>query len=192
MLRICLISPKQDFLSGQPMYPPLGLYYLSSALKQEGHYVHIVDLALGESIPADYNIYGITGTSSQLNEIQEAFNMLPTKSNIITVAGGPWATVEPNVAFKMGFDYVVQGEGEYAFPILASTIMAGIRVHKLLTPGVIRNLDDLDMPDRSTAYKYHYSLGGKAYTTAISSRGCPYKCAFCSRAVYGNERDLGR
>ncbi|MCB1062197.1 MAG: B12-binding domain-containing radical SAM protein [Verrucomicrobiae bacterium] len=57
----------------------------------------------------------------------------------------------------------------------------------------IQDLDALPFPDRDAvpvdAYYDHHVFGMRLpYTTAMASRGCPYRCTFCdSPAIWGNK-----
>jgi radical SAM superfamily enzyme YgiQ (UPF0313 family) len=76
---------------------------------------------------------------------------------------------------------VIRGEGEHALnELLAGTLPP----RKVIDAPRITNLDALPFPDRSQAHRYHYGVAGIPATTAITSRGCPHHCAFCSHGVW--------
>jgi hypothetical protein len=54
---------------------------------------------------------------------------------------------------------------------------------------IITDLDALANPDRTEARRYHYAITdrrgvAREATTAITSRGCPHGCAFCSHGLW--------
>lgn len=120
------------------------------------------------------------------------------------VAGGPLPTSNPTDFFP-SFDAVVIGEGEQTMLELVHTVQEGTSLMNVrgiafkeegrmsVTPprSFIRDLDSVPFPSRETfgnqAYKDYYSRKfGYTTTSIITSRGCPFKCDFCSRPVFGN------
>ena len=122
------------------------------------------------------------------------------------VMGGAYCTLLPEVAFKdENIDYLVLAEGEIRFPALLDALnkgldtdqMDGIASRKngvpiINTPGGFEaDLDSLPFPayelinyeDYSTKHT-QYSLYNNPkylpYGVIITSRGCPFKCTFCS------------
>jgi len=123
----------------------------------------------------------------------------------LLVAGGPLPTVEPE-DFLSSFDVVVLGEGEQTMLELVRAVQGGTSLTNvsgiaLTEKGEVRvtsprsfieNLDDVPFPSRelfdNEAYKHYYSKNfGYTTTSVITSRGCPFKCDFCSRPIFGNK-----
>jgi anaerobic magnesium-protoporphyrin IX monomethyl ester cyclase len=126
----------------------------------------------------------------------------------LLVAGGPLPTLCPE-DFLEDFDVVAIGEGEETMRNLVDTFENGhslstvkgiaYKRHKsdckvIYTPPreLIEDLDILPFPARddfdNDAYKRHYfKKFGYTITSLITSRGCPFHCDFCSRAVFGNK-----
>jgi anaerobic magnesium-protoporphyrin IX monomethyl ester cyclase len=125
------------------------------------------------------------------------------------VAGGPLPTLRAE-DFLDDFDVVGIGEGEATMLELVEAVeehrslssVKGIvyldhegdesRVVHTRIREAIQDLDRLPFPARDQldheAYKKHYKERyGYTTTSAISSRGCPFQCDFCSRAVFGHE-----
>ena len=104
-------------------------------------------------------------------------------SGAALIAGGPHASAEPREALDMGFDYVITGEGEAAFPELVAAIAAG----KPPARGVIkgrpaRNLDDCP------PFSASRGLLGPIEIT----RGCPFACSYCQTAFLFGGRQRHR
>ena len=175
-MRVVLINPSSPFMIDQAVMPPLGLWYVANAL--QAHNVTVVDLGLGDTIPEGADAYGVTGCSVHLNQMAE---ILPQLSGL-KVAGGPHATAKPEELLEMGFDTVVQGEGDSVISQIVERGITGI-----ITAPRIRDLDH-HFPNRNQEYRYHYQIDGLKTTTMVTSRGCPWECAFCSKDVYGRVR----
>ena len=114
--------------------------------------------------------------------------------DIKIVAGGPHPTVSPEEILALPFfDYVVKGEGEETMAQMVEALykdsdlrdVPGISYrnkgkvyHNPLRP-LIRNLEDLPKPDRKFLIDYNdYTPNQLGWL--MTSRGCPYDCAYCS------------
>ena len=76
---ITLIFPKSEFLLDEAVFPPLGILYLSSYMKQLGFKVQCLDMGLGHTPEmAEADIIGISITTPQRSEafqLAKRFNM---------------------------------------------------------------------------------------------------------------------
>jgi radical SAM superfamily enzyme YgiQ (UPF0313 family) len=120
--------------------------------------------------------------------------------NAKIVLGGPHFNSRPEDVFKyFDIDFVVQGEGEETFLELVQS-MGEISHYKNIKGLVFRDvdglvvrneirelnhkLDDLPFPDYADLYEgtpfcaHPYSKTGRMMTL-MTSRGCPFRCAFC-------------
>jgi len=168
-MRICLIRCPSPFLIEDKAFPPLGLMAVGTALKIKGHDVTIWDK---EGLPTGFDYYGVGPTTPEYGYALYAKESLPHKKFVI---GGPYATLKPEDCLKDGFDSVVVGDGEIA--VEEAFESEGIIVAEN------RPLDEYPMIDRSLldikSYKNH--LDGRLVTTIVTSKGCPYHCAFCCK-----------
>lgn len=124
---------------------------------------------------------------------------------IITVVGGTHPTIFPleTVSCKE-IDYVIVGEGEESFLSLVRHIESGSKSFELCVDGCaykkkgkiklnekrnfIEDLDSLPFPARELLPMEFYfrrdialfGLGKGRAASIITSRGCPYRCSFCS------------
>jgi radical SAM superfamily enzyme YgiQ (UPF0313 family)/GT2 family glycosyltransferase len=205
MKTILLVNPALAYSKwAAPMYPPspdnlftrLGLAYLASALKKEGHRVELADLRTMQGWE-DYvtqlnhvrpDFVGITMHSVEYSIALKAARL--AKEHIrgtLVVAGGIHATMFPNECIASGaFDYVICGEGEITFPKLINRPDAFGKI----TWGEPPDLDQIPFPDRTLwpdwkermstdpygIEKYRFSL---PVAEMINVRGCPYNCSFC-------------
>ncbi|MBU0650597.1 cobalamin-dependent protein, partial [bacterium] len=129
--------------------------------------------------------------------------------NIITMVGGPHISAEP-IKTMQKFPYIdfgCIGEGEITLPELCDSIknnkpldkVKGIifrkdgKIIQTEQRPYIKNLDDIPMPawdllpDLITDYQQSVARVDKLPSISLStSRGCPSKCTFCARNVFGN------
>jgi len=129
-------------------------------------------------------------------------------TNALLVIGGAHvsAVLEEALREFSEADLGVYGEGEETIKaILASFLVSGERPQKLAgtiwrnsdqiikaTPReTIKDLDILPRPARDLfnldLYQPHPPYGRrKTYFNEITSRGCPFKCSYCAKSVFGN------
>lgn len=181
--------------------PPLSLLYLSSYLREfsKDIEIKIFDLAvnnlkeeflLGEIKKEKPEFIGIT-TSTVTAPWAE--NFLKKIKNIsgspTTVVGGPHATVMPS--YFSSADFVVLGEGERAFYKIVNN---NKEKEKYIREEQIANLDEIPYPAydlidiSSYLYPYPHPTKNDIYCRMITSRGCPFNCAFCeSPLIWGRK-----
>jgi radical SAM superfamily enzyme YgiQ (UPF0313 family) len=139
-------------------------------------------------------------TIDTLRKVKEA---LPETKLVL---GGIHATLASDRIIRAYpfIDYLVKGEGELSFPKLLDRVERGERPSdvqgisyddkgKIIStePELINDLDSLPFPDRKLADKVEYGYYHKnirltfgKFTTVSSSRGCPFRCAYCSCAAF--------
>lgn len=191
MKTIGLINPKSPFLISDAVMPPLGLMYLGSYLKSNGVKVTIFDMAANTSMKVEdipkQDIFAFTATTPNYPFSYDA--MIKLKDiypESLYVIGGPHATCfHENI--KGDWDAVMVGEGERTVLEYVQNPDSGV------ISGFGREIEDLDtlpFPDRDFEgfEKYTYKLDGFKCTTAMTSRGCPFKCAFCCKTWTGGVR----
>jgi len=180
-MKIILLAPPRGYLTNPIAQPPLGLLYLSSILDSRNIENEVVDLAAGSKIPEDGDIYGFSLTTSDLGEVLPIAKMLKGMGKTI-IAGGP----HPSTSGDMEcFDAIVMGEGERA---IIEVISDYPNLRQVYSFPLIEDLDSIPFPDRGkVSHDYTDStFGGVKSTGLITSRGCPYLCAFCaSKKIWG-------
>jgi len=181
---------------------------LAAVLEKRGHKVDVIDLQ-GDDLATKKleaklqllqpDIVGVTSATLTFNPavqiIKAAKRMLP---GCLTLMGGPHVTVmdEETLSANPDADVVVRGEGEQTVLELAQLVsetrldnlggVAGITFRNK-TGQVIRNsqrpfiedLDDLPYPAHEHFDVRRYKVSRKTYLPIITSRGCPFQCAFC-------------
>ncbi|WP_054851442.1 radical SAM protein [Olleya sp. ITB9] len=104
-----------------------------------------------------------------------------------------------------GADFIIQGEGEISLKELIDALtnnqntsqIKGLvfknktEIIKNPKHAVLRDLDVLPMPAwdlvNIKSYKNIWESGGKQFTLNIATtRGCPFKCNWCAKPIYGN------
>ncbi|HEY7392727.1 MAG TPA: radical SAM protein [Bryobacteraceae bacterium] len=193
-------------------YPPLGCLYLSSHLRRAGFDVEIYDSTFGSKAelfeilrhgpPAALGIYGTLMTRANVLEIAAQARACGWR----IVIGGPEPANYAAEYLAAGADVIIAGEGETplqellgcgmdpaAWPTIPGLLFRaddGVLVRTPPSP-LISNLDTQPWPDRERidisryldTWRRHH---GRGSVSLITARGCPYKCNWCSHAVYGN------
>ena len=124
----------------------------------------------------------------------------------IIVAGSD-ATDHQDIYFEHGADFVVIGEGEITLHELVDTLLGktsaerGIipglsfpkngSVHRTAPRGFITRLDALPFPawDLVEVARYRHAWErkhGYYSVNMVTTRGCPFRCNWCAKPIYGN------
>ncbi|MFQ6033201.1 MAG: B12-binding domain-containing radical SAM protein, partial [Candidatus Zixiibacteriota bacterium] len=190
-------------------YPPLGLLYIASYLREYGPKeaeVLVLDTVLEDMSHEDIEYYILkirpdvvaiqTLTFTLIDSLHVARMTKKINPHIVTVLGGRQCDIFPEEVIRFDFvDYVIQGEGEVAFTEFIKNLHDKSNLRKISglvfknnqraiinRPKVIKNLNQLPFPARElTDYrKYRFLLAKNSlFTTLMTSRGCPYACSFC-------------
>jgi radical SAM superfamily enzyme YgiQ (UPF0313 family) len=194
-------------------YPPLGLLYLSAYMKAQGHDVEVYDSTFGTREELVHRIQAspgaVVGIYTNLITRRSVLRIIQAAREVdsTVVLGGPESANYSAEYLNAGADIIVIGEGEVT---LAEVVLAldgrspralhGVRgivfkdeegeiVQTADRPKII-DLDSLPLPDREAidhrkyldAWRQHH---GASSINLITARGCPYRCTWCSHAVYG-------
>jgi len=196
---------------GDP-YPNIGIAYLVAALHRHGHEAVVLDMN-NQSISDEQlisclddthvDLIGLSvKTATMANARRIGLKIKERFPSIPIIVGGPHVTVAALDIFKEPWvDYVLLGEGEDVLPLLCTRFDNHLSINDLAAvitrrenPAVlgisaarVNNLDELDFPD--------YNLFGAGVRNVlrsnyplITSRGCPYKCTYCSVAKISGNR----
>jgi anaerobic magnesium-protoporphyrin IX monomethyl ester cyclase len=195
-------------------FPPLGISYIAASLREAGHDVTVIDCtflerseALRKALAVGAEVVGVYCMVTMLDDSAWFARQLRAQSRLL-VAGGPLPTCDP-VPFLEHFDVVVRGEGEQTILDLLTAYqqgsdlgaVAGIVYRKKTGEGesdvsytkdrpFVKDLDRIPFPAREllpNGQYIHYAKKkyGYSITTVMSTRGCPYRCEFCSNVVFG-------
>ena len=190
--------------------PPLGLLYLGGILEQDGHKVEILDYYMEDlsreklkNSLLSSDVVGIDVYTYALKSIQDVSKLVKELDpDIPIIVGGPHCIFnqKKSLADFPEVNISAVGEGE---PIVLDLVkylqgkkkpsdIHGIyyRNNGSIKSGkplkIIEDLDSIPFPARYLVEKYEYGelpfgYRMKKMTTMITSRGCPFKCRFCSR-----------
>ena len=198
--KIVFVEPKSTHLHiySRICIPRLGSVLLATIMRAKGYdvRVYIEDIQaidMQEVLSADLvAVSAITSTAPQSYRLADRVR----EAGGIAVMGGTHVSFLPEEGLAHA-DYVVRGEGEFAFQELVEAIERGEGFEKIqnlsyLIDGrvvsnaerpKIPNLDVNPMPD------YHLIAGWKpgGVISVATSRGCPFSCTFCSvPGMYGH------
>jgi anaerobic magnesium-protoporphyrin IX monomethyl ester cyclase len=213
-MKIILINPYPKDSKGineATIYPPIGLAYLASTLRQEGfHDVRIIDANIyrieNERLLETLKLENPAVIGIHLNVVLggsgvELCRMIREELPSRLFIGGPLASSNPVEMLKLsGAEAAVIGEGEVCF----TEICKGADLAAL--PGVaywqgndvvvnppaplIANLDDLPFPAYDLLpplIMYKSRARKKPLGVILTSRGCPFQCTFCNSSVFGKK-----
>ncbi len=210
-MKVLLVQPISSTNRGLPA-PPFGLLYIAPPIEKEGFEVMILDRnvetdtfeKMKKFSPDVLGVSSITGPMilDGLTMTKKAKNLFG--NNIKTVWGGIHPSLLPKQTLENKYiDIVVRGEGEHTFLELLTSLKKGNPLKNVKGVGFkkngriiltekrpfIENLDDLPIP------AWHL-INAKKYlkyeTPLVTSRGCPYRCAFCYNQKYHERKWRGR
>lgn len=207
-MRVALLYPEvydmARFREKRREFPPFGVLYLASAVRQGGHEVRIVKVTKGQAV-LDLTSYDAVGfslaSSATYGLMLDARRTATISPGALIMAGGVHANFYPDQTLA-DFDVDVVSSGESDETILdilgrASTKdFAGIpgtvwrdssgTVRRSVELPLRRDISDLPLPSRDLLdvddFVMDERLAGRNIRMAHSmfSRGCPFPCNFCA------------
>lgn len=167
----------------------LGISYLASYLRKYGDFNDITILNAGQSLKANFlknfDVIGLSSVTQNFNVAKQVAKEAKREADPLVLVGGHHISALPsNLTEDM--DVAVLGEGEQTTLELMQGLkpVAGVafKSGKKLIVGekreLIRPLDKIPFPARDLL---HLSTH---FINMLSSRGCPYKCRFCSSSNF--------
>ncbi|NOY76881.1 MAG: radical SAM protein [Calditrichaeota bacterium] len=207
-MRVLLLnSPTKNFYGQLGIQLlPLGLAYLAGSLLEDGHQVDVVDLMAEpeKESQIDFGKYELVGISSDTPRYPKSLQLArrAKAEGALVVMGGYHVTFQDREAINSGVvDFVVRGEGEYVLRDLVNALehtgdVSHVRGISYKADGTcvrnpsapfIQDLDAIPLPRRDLFPKNKYlsTYDNRPMTTMVTSRGCPFDCAFCSASRFG-------
>jgi radical SAM superfamily enzyme YgiQ (UPF0313 family) len=188
---------------------PLGIGYLVGALRrfhevQACHYAKHFDAEkeIKEKTKSWHpDIVGLSCTTFNRGYVRRLIKIIRSiNKNLLIVVGGVHASYcYEQVLTHYGADVVVLGEGERTIKELCNALQNKLPLNSIkgiaytfkgkvvanAPQEVVKNLDELDMPDYSYAKEF---IEKTQMAFMISSRGCPVRCTFCSTSSYWGQK----
>jgi radical SAM superfamily enzyme YgiQ (UPF0313 family) len=179
--------------------PPLGLGFLASVLRANGHTVHFIDnylkpVDLSDGAYLRENSIDCVGMYISTICMRHALRTLHQLHALRLrgqwsgrlMVGGPHATVGlPTIPAFV--DHVVQGEGEGVI----TGVVEGTITDRVVRGERIRDLDTLPPPAWDLFVGKDYNWSGEFFSrtpvfSMNTSRGCPFRCRFCAvNSIWG-------
>ncbi len=201
ILLVTSAAPEKSPFSTLEKRAPLGVGYLISVLREEGHEVFFIDNYLKPSpfLAENYlqtwridyvGIYANTICFADTLRMMKAIEDLRSGGswNGKIIIGGPHTSVAPD-SIPAYVDHIVQGEGEPAI----LDIVNGIEQRRLVRKPRLKDLDQLPYPAWDYFFKLPYDFTTRwtdeaPVFTMNTSRGCPFGCNFCSvDSIWGKQ-----
>ena len=205
MMNSILIYPQLEFAKVQIPTPPYSILFIADYLLKRNVDVKIFDLrfdslsqvfdAISNNDPEFIGISVMTGP--QINYALKICEFIKKEFNKIKIVwGGIHSTILPAQTLQNKFiDFVIRGEGERAYHELISgkntSQIKGLSFKKgkkifhnpNSNPLTSSEISELSIPWTLINPKRYIRNGN---LTVITSRGCPFKCAFCYNTLFNN------
>lgn len=193
-MKVLLIEPEYHKVILDTTSIPLGLASIATCLKNNNIHVNCFDGSIsaleGKYDYSEYNLIGIQLHSFEsLNQCINLIKKIRETTDAKIVVGGVVATLYMNELLKFKeIDFIILNEGEDTLLRLINIIsnngslntLQGIAINSdvpiiNLDIQFRRDIDSFPIPDRRL-----FEWGKYRQWSIITSRGCPYKCRFCT------------
>lgn len=203
-MKILLVQPpveKTDVGSDVYIHEPLALEYVGAGVSDR-YPVKLFDMRLEtnfEQVLREYHpdIVGLTAFTFQVNRVKRICGQIKNYDpHILTVVGGHHATMSPQDFLDRNIDLIVMGEGVFTFREIVETFetkgdfhtISGLAFReddhlRFTEPRTYPDLDAIPFPDRSLTghiRERYFSEWYKPMASLRTSKGCPFRCKFCS------------
>jgi radical SAM superfamily enzyme YgiQ (UPF0313 family) len=183
---------------------PLGMEYVGAALEGQGHRVALHDLRF--SPPVERLMAAVRPTvvgiacmhALEIDDVRALVARIRRASpDVLVIVGGHAAAAYPAPFFDADVDAICLDDGERGVPALIDALAAGRSLdtvrgwllkrgtawHDTGRPDTAFELDQIPLPARHLvgASREHYAcFHHRAAYLIETSRGCPFRCSFCS------------
>ncbi len=210
MTDVVLVYPQRAPRRGRHwIMPSLGLMYLSASLRAAGFTVRHIDHTFMERREVLAEIErlrpSVVGIYCMITMQDEALSLAADLRGAVPllVTGGPYPSGDPE-HFVDSFDLVAVGEGEETIVEIVQHLdgrdwdsVKGLVFRRageiVRTPPRVRSKDmsQLPLPYRSDLPNHQYIAYWRrhwkdATTPVMTTRGCPFRCDFCHKPVFGD------
>ena len=196
-MKIFFVIPPAKGILEKPTTPHMGIAVLASVTRQSGHEVGVIDMRLGygmdvllsrlEKFKPDYVC--VTSVAMEHHFVYDMISKLKENGYKIIIGGPHVSSIKKRVLLECKADFAVKGEGEEPIiKILSEEPLSGINgviwrdgnnvVENPDNPYIgAKTLDEMPIP-AFELFELDKYMDKKL--PIITSRGCPYKCTFCS------------
>jgi len=199
-MKLGLIYLRTEDYKSAPVMVPNGLTYLASYLKKKLDYTDLViDIDPEKVLSQKPDIIGISSFTESYAEAVEISRQIKEKRNIPIIIGGPHITALPD-SLPETIDFGVLDEGEETIVELMQLFLedkvslqnleeiSGLVFHDRANRKKIKtkrrpwldNIDLIPVPERNIFANLNRTLEQALFT----SRGCPFKCTFCTAGEF--------
>lgn len=205
---LLLINPAAEQFGGLfadyvPVGIPVAIGTLAAYMMKHGHKVKIIDEEFNklteENLDSIFSsmqkpyVIGISVLTAQAARSYQITNMIKKRyPDAKIVVGGIHVTAMPEEPMNRGVDFVIRGEGERALLAFYQELRGEQnfekvqnlsywkdgKIHHNPEGGLIENLDEIPIFPYELFNNPRYDMG-----FITSSRGCPYKCSYCSQRL---------
>ncbi|GAB6905321.1 putative enzyme [Desulfosarcina cetonica] len=182
-----------NVLGDQRYWPPLGLMYLAAMLERKNVKVKIIDPAIEKMVLSEIiqtidsakpTVVGLSSLTSSLRTCVQIAKAIRARygHSIKICIGGSHISADPDFynRFQL-FDVAITGEAEITFTDVAVRFLQGEKIFGIIKGETIKQLDEIPFPARHLVNLEKYQCFLEKEMGIITSRGCPFKCNFCSR-----------
>ena len=194
------VYPYRRELNEAGFFPPLGLEFIAAVVQRYARSVDLVDLRMVPGRTQSFlrpqtDLVCFSVNWDRDREFLEA-EIRSVPPGILTVIGGRHSTEDPHqwLTNFSNVDAVIRGDGEEAMDELCRCVpleqIAGLsfrrdgRIHHNPNRTLGQLRDDLHPDRRLRRQKYAFTIKGARSGIQVDSiamsRGCPYRCTFCS------------
>lgn len=187
--------------------PPLSLMYVAAIMEREGVAVEIIDmdaerLGLQETLARirtfSPDLLGFTVTTLSFHAVLKWIDRFKADTGLPVIVGGEHIRLYPDETMShSSIDFCIIGEAELPLPPFVRAFRDGKQFDGIKSLGfrkggkvvldrtlqVVEDIDVSPFPARHLIKNELYEnvlTRKKNFTAMISSRGCPFHCAFCN------------
>jgi len=199
-LKVLFVYLPHPYLKQPDAQAPIGILYLAALLEQTGIDVQVRNYSTWntwqaiEDIPRA-DLCGITTTSLELKQANRFAHLIKEKyEKCAVVLGGPGTFSDEFVDWGI-IDSICKGDGENTIFLMLEDYSKGVLKKTYALPPV-EDLDRLPFPARhllgdnqgGNVFAYNHKYKGNKSTVLTTSRGCPFRCSFCSSPFFTNNK----